>query len=55
MEVADREAEPGVDLKASIGGYHDDTRRLERVVFGEQELPMVVSTWPGEGDGGEDW
>ena len=45
MEVADGEAEPRVGLEPATGGDHDDPGRLERVVPGEHQLPMIVPSW----------
>ena len=44
MEVADRETEPGVGLESAIRSHHHDSRRFERIVLGEYQLPVVEST-----------
>lgn len=44
VEVTDGEAEASVDLKPAIGGDHDDARGLEGIIFGENQLPVVVAT-----------
>ena len=45
MEVADGEAESRIDLKPTVGGDHDDARGFEGIVFGEDQLAMVVATY----------
>lgn len=51
MEVADREAETGVDLEPPVGSDHDDARRLEGIVLGKHQLSMVIATWRKGGCG----
>ena len=44
MEVTDGETETSVDLKAAVGSEHYDTRWLEGVVPGEDQLAVVVAS-----------
>ena len=45
MEITDRQTESCVCLKSPVRGEHDNTRRFERVISGEDEFTVIVATF----------